>query len=132
MKIRRTLHDRLSFRSVVARKPNRPFGPDDHPGFYDVIDGRRRYTIHAKAFRRWFCNPAACAAALAWLHRSNLLATRDAPALRGGISCAWAERTPRWPDGRVQKSFIFFAPPVKAPPVKNQAAAKPSDADSAH
>lgn len=126
-KIRHTLQAQLNSPSVVARQRNGQFGPDDHPGFYDVIDGRRRYTIHAKAFRRWFGSPTACAAALAWLRTAKLLVSLQEPAVAGQISCEWAERTPRWPDGRVQKSFVFFAPPVK-----KKAAAKPSAANSAH
>ncbi|WP_428492499.1 DUF927 domain-containing protein [Rhodopila sp.] len=109
-KIRRTLRDRLRTPSVVARLPGVRFGPDDHAGFFGMVDGRRQHTIHAKAFRSWFGGSKQCAAALAWLHQRGLLVLGDKPATPWLASGEWAERTPRWPDGRVQKSFMFLEP----------------------
>jgi Domain of unknown function (DUF927) len=113
-KIRRTLRKRLRSPAIVARKPGIRFGPDDHVGFYETVDGRRQYTIHAKAFRRWFGSSAGYAAVLAWLQQENLLVLGNKPAMPWPTTCEWAERTPRWPDGRVQKSIIFRSPPATA------------------
>jgi hypothetical protein len=42
----------------------------------------------------------------------------DRPVVPDSTSAEWAERTPRWPDGRVQKSFVFYAIPRAATPAK--------------
>jgi hypothetical protein len=123
-RIRLTLWDRLQAPAVVARLPRVRFGPADHAGFFEVVNGRRQYTIHAKAFRRWFGGSKQCAAALAWLHQRGLLVLGDKAATPWLSSGEWAERTPRWPDGRVQKSFVFFEP--------HDGAATRAQPDSAH
>lgn len=102
-KIERVLAHRLRPPLVVRRRLGRRFGPERHAGFYDKVDGERLFTVHAKAFRRWFGGPAGCRAALHWLHTRGLLqrAVRTVP-IAANIN-QWAVRTPRWPDGRVQK-----------------------------
>jgi hypothetical protein len=116
--IRRILGQHLRAANVVPRELHRPFGPDRHDGFYEFVGGRRRYTIHAKAFRRWFGGSTRCAASLAWLHKKGLLVMGDKRAVPNSTSADWAERTPRWPDGRVQKSFVFYEM-LPSPPAAN-------------
>jgi hypothetical protein len=107
--IRHTLRQQLRTSSLAERDAGCSFGPDEHAGFYDVVDGRRQYTIHATIFRRWFGNSARSSAALMWLHAQGLLVMREKHlAVPSPTSTEWAERTPRWPDGRLQKSFVFY------------------------
>jgi putative DNA primase/helicase len=107
-KIRAILRKRLAEPYVVQRTANQSFGPDQHDGFFDVIGGRRRYTVHASAFRSWFHGSAQCARALCWMHEQELLVMSGRPIAPCLMTTEWAERTPRWPDGRIQKSIVFF------------------------
>ena len=109
--IRRIVRWGLREPGVVQRVANQPFGPDQHNGFFDLVGGRRRYTIHATAFRSWFGGPVQCAKALCWLHEQDLLVMGGGPVVPCLMTTEWAERTPRWPDGRVQKSIVFLEPP---------------------
>jgi hypothetical protein len=113
-KIHGILRRVLQERSVVERTANQPFGPDQHDGFFDTVGGRRRFTVHASAFRSWFGGSAQCAKALCWLHKQDLLVMGSRPVMPCLMTTEWAERTPRWPDGRVQKSIVFLEPPPAA------------------
>jgi hypothetical protein len=112
-KIQRILAQRLRAPLVVRRQPGRRFGPERHAGFYDMVDGDRVFTVHARAFRRWFGGPAGCRAVLAWLDARGLLQVSARTARTSSDLGQRAERTPRWPDGRVQKSFVFRLPKPK-------------------
>lgn len=106
-KIRRVLRKHLCAPAVISRKCGTRFGAEKHAGFYQTVDGRRQYTVHARAFRRWFGSSSRCAAALNWLQKKNLLVLGDKTATPSLTTPEWAERTPRWPDGSVQRSFVF-------------------------
>jgi hypothetical protein len=109
--IRRILRRHLREPGVVQRAANQSFDPDQHDGFFDMVGGRRQYTVHASAFRNWFGGSAPCARALCWLHEQNLLVMGGRLARPCLMTTEWAERTPRWPDGRVQKSIVFSSVP---------------------
>jgi hypothetical protein len=108
--IRRILSRRLRSSAVCPVSRGVRFGPDTQSGFRRRREGDIVFTIHAKAFRQWFDDAAQCRAALRWLHRSGLLLLRNRHAIPSPKSTEWAERTPRWPDGTVQRSFVFKAP----------------------
>ncbi len=107
--IRRILRRRLHSSAVIPVSRGLRFGPATQSGFWRQREGEVVFTIHAKAFRRWFEDAAQCRAALRWLHRSGLLLLRNRHAIPSPKSTEWAERTPRWPDGTVQRSFVFKA-----------------------
>jgi hypothetical protein len=101
--------------AVVARKPNSCFGPRQHAGFYELRSGERVYTISARAFRIWFENARRAAAALTCLHDAGLLLMGDKAAESpNSDSTDWAERTPRWPDGKVHRSIVLRMPALTA------------------
>ena len=106
--IRRTLVRRLRSDAIVPAANGERFGPAEHVGFYREIDGRQQFTVAATAFRRWFASLAHCRAAVRWLHKCGRLELRDKSVIASSTSTEWAERTPRWPDGRVHRSFVFF------------------------
>lgn len=112
-KIRGILRQNLQAPNVVRRDREDKFGPDRHAGYVELVAGRRRFTIHARAYRRWFGSAARCATSLAWLHKQSLLVMGNKPARPTALSGEWAERTPRWPDGSVQKSFVFYESPPR-------------------
>jgi hypothetical protein len=107
--IRRILSRRLRSSAVIPVRRGLRFGPATQSGFWRQREGEVVFTIHAKAFRRWFGDAAECRAALRWLHRSGRLLLRNRHAIPCSKSTEWAERTPRWPDGTVQRSFVFKA-----------------------
>jgi hypothetical protein len=108
--IRRILRRRVRSPAVVQRTRGTSFGPANHAGFWRWEGIDMVFCIHTTAFRRWFGDTAYCRAALRWLHQSKLLVLRNRHALPSTKSSEWAERTPRWPDGSVQRSFVFKAP----------------------
>jgi hypothetical protein len=75
------------------------------------MDGRQVFTVHAAAFRRWF-GATRCRSVLLWLRQRGLLLLGDRQITPSRNSTEWAERTPRWPDGCVQKSFVFRWPEI--------------------
>jgi hypothetical protein len=127
--IRRVLRRRLRSSAVVQLSEGMQFGPATRPGFWRQVDGDIVLSVHAKAFRRWFGDAAHCRAALLWLHKSGLLLLRGRHVVPQLNSTEWAERTPRWPDGTVQRCFIFKAPKsVQRQLDRSTAAAIPSGA----
>jgi hypothetical protein len=66
--------------------------------------------VHAKAFRGWFANRAERVAVLCWLLDAGHLCMGERRTTPSASSTAWAERTVRWPDGRVHRSYVFRDP----------------------
>jgi hypothetical protein len=107
--IRRILRRRLCSSAVVQRTYGMHLAPSKS-GFWHKVDDEIVFTIRAKAFRRWFGDVSYARSALLWLHESGLLRLGKRHVLVSAKSTDWAERTPRWPDGSVQRSFVFTAP----------------------
>jgi putative DNA primase/helicase len=107
---RRTLQKKLASDEIIERTPNAIFGPMDHAGFSEHVNGKVRITVASAAFAKWFENRAQRLAALHWLHDQGHLdmgTKRASPSLR---TTEWAERQRRWPDGSNPRSFVFFDP----------------------
>ena len=104
------LKRQLADKKIRSVSGSEKFGPDDAPGYRRVEGGDVVCTINSATFRSWFGNKILCAAVLGWLHAEGLLLLKHE---RGKVSektTEWAERSPRWPNGQTQKSFIFRDP----------------------
>jgi hypothetical protein len=123
--IRGILERRLQSPSIVEAASGGRFSPGAHPGFYREVDGKRKFTLYAKAFRRWFANATQYRAAVHWLYKAGLLELHDQLITPSVTSTEWAERTPRWPDGRVHRSVVFWDPVSPPSPQGTQADPKP-------
>ncbi len=104
------LSQHLASSDIVRARRAAKFGPDDHPGYYDVSGGKRSYTIHAAKFRTWFDSPVQCAAIVSWLSEEGYLIIGGKAARPSPKTTEWAERMPRWPNGTAQRSFTFRDP----------------------
>jgi putative DNA primase/helicase len=49
----------LTGKTIAKRKPNSRFSEQDNDGYYVMVQGRRRYTVHFTKFREWFGKDAA-------------------------------------------------------------------------
>jgi hypothetical protein len=108
--LRRQLRQRLRAADLIRPNSGPPFGPEARVGFCRGEQGRQSYTIHAKAFRAWFASRAERIAVLRWLHEAGHLSMGERTIRPSATSTEWAERTVRWPDGRVHRSYVFQAP----------------------
>ena len=90
-------------------------GSDPKVGFCRVEGGERVLTIHGKTFRGWFANRRQRVAVLRWLHDAGHLRMGERRCQPSSSSTQWAERSVRWPDGRVHRSYVFRDPFLPAP-----------------
>ena len=102
---RSILRSKLMSDEIVEARPGLTVTPERCAGYYQESAGIRYYTIHTKAFVRWFASRAQAAAVLQWLNdQDDLIADKHKfrPSLK---SVQWAERACRWPGGMVVKSI---------------------------
>jgi hypothetical protein len=113
--LQRQLRQRLQQADLIAHPAKGTFGPAERVGFCRMERGTRIYTIHGKSFRDWFATRAQRVAVLRWLHDAGHLRMGERASRPSSSSTDWAERTVRWPDGRVHRSYVFRSPFAPAP-----------------
>jgi hypothetical protein len=111
---RSILRSKLMSDEIVEARPGQTVTPKRCAGYCQESAGIRYYTLHAKAFVRWFSSRAQAAAILRWLNdQDDLIAEKYKykPSLK---SVQWAERACRWPGGMVVKSIRMRDPFLSA------------------
>jgi hypothetical protein len=63
----------------------------------------------------WFASRAERVAVLRLLHEAGHLCMGERASRPSAATTEWAERTLRWPDGRVHRSYVFAAPFAAVP-----------------
>jgi hypothetical protein len=99
-------------KDIVQQRFGEVVDADQHDGYIVREAGRRKYVIHAAAFRAWFdAEPATLSVVLEWLARRRYLMPRRSRTQRVGARPAgWAERVVDWPSGRPTRSIVFDEP----------------------
>jgi predicted ThiF/HesA family dinucleotide-utilizing enzyme len=109
-KVQELVQKNLKSADLVERCGGVQFGPQDHAGFFERSKTDTVYTIHAKAFRGWF-DRTGFTSALQWLDDEGFLIRSARRAqLPTQAGTAWAEQSPRWPNGQNVRSIIFRDP----------------------
>jgi hypothetical protein len=102
----------LRHADIRERRSSSRFCETDCDGYYVVQDGRKKYVIHAKAFREWFrTDPGERQKVIRLLKTGGHLIpcqTRSAAAKKD-----WEVQTPKWPHGKSVRSVVFFDPFMK-------------------
>lgn len=107
---RAKLRARLASDVIKRARFGKAITPDHCAGFWQEEDGIRTYTVHAKAFRDWFESRAQAVAALQWLYERGDLVVHQAKGRPSLKTTQWAERSYRWPGGKVVKSIRLRDP----------------------
>jgi hypothetical protein len=95
---------------LVERKPDSKFGRKDHAGFWEIEDDAKVITVNTSRFRSWFASDGQIRRILEWLSSEGLLKQAD-EAIKGVMTQVDLDGvTPRWPDRKPVRSFVFRDP----------------------
>lgn len=110
---RALLKVKLHSSRVKARKSIESMNENKCVGYYDVIEGRKKYFVKAAKFRGWFKErPAVASALIEWLDEGGYLLPRGSDT--GKVDRTrknWETQTPKWPatKGSV-RALVFWDP----------------------
>jgi hypothetical protein len=109
-KARAILSEKLRSSHISQFRQGRTITPEESQGYWEMKNGVKVYTIHAKAFRDWFSSRAQVVALLRWLSNRGKLIVETDQLGRSPISTNSASRTCRWPGYKPVKSIKFCDP----------------------